>query len=130
MKKHNLILPVSILLGCIILGGFVFVSQISKQKSIEKQQQTELQAKTEQDKREYLVKRKKDCYDYETAERKKFNNVDGSFYDEVNDVCEVRYVNEKWKEGDPNSCSDLEGFFWNGVKKSTCTIEHFFTKEF
>jgi len=50
MNKNKLILPISILLGCIILGGFFYVSQINKQRSIEKQQQIELQAKSEQDK--------------------------------------------------------------------------------
>jgi len=43
MKKEKLILPISILLGCFILGGFYYASQISKQKSIEKQQITKLQ---------------------------------------------------------------------------------------
>lgn len=51
MDRHKLILPVSILLGCIILGGFYYASQINKQRSIERQQQIDLQAKenTEQD---------------------------------------------------------------------------------
>ncbi|MSU44951.1 hypothetical protein EXS45_02115 [Candidatus Nomurabacteria bacterium] len=48
MDKNKLILPVSILLGCIILGGFFYASQVSKQNSIEKQQQIELRAKKEQ----------------------------------------------------------------------------------
>lgn len=50
MDKNKLILPISILLGCIILGGFYYASQLSKQQSIEKQQQIDLQAKAEQDK--------------------------------------------------------------------------------
>lgn len=45
MKK--IILPATILIASAILGGFYYVSQLSKQKSIEKQQQIELQAKTE-----------------------------------------------------------------------------------
>lgn len=43
MDKSKLILPITILLGCIILGGFYYASQLSKQKSIEKQQQIDLQ---------------------------------------------------------------------------------------
>lgn len=35
MNKQKLILPISILLGCIILGGFYYASQINKQKMIE-----------------------------------------------------------------------------------------------
>lgn len=128
-KINKLSLPVTIVIGAFILGGFYYASQVSKQNSIEKQQQIELQAKAEidkikaeQDKKEYVVKRKADCYGIEGTERKKFNNVDGSFYDEENDVCKVRYVNEKWREGDPNSCQ--------GLFDKTCTIEHYFTNEF
>jgi hypothetical protein len=47
MDKNKLILPISILLGCIILGGFYYTSESNKQASIEKQQQLELQAKKE-----------------------------------------------------------------------------------
>ena len=32
-------------------------------------------------------------------ERKKFNNVDGSYYEEDIDICKVRYINKEWKEG-------------------------------
>ena len=38
MDKSKLILPISILLGCIILGGFYYVSETNKQKLIEKPQ--------------------------------------------------------------------------------------------
>ena len=46
MDKNKLVLPISILLGCIILGGFYYVNQLNKQKSIERQQQIELSTKT------------------------------------------------------------------------------------
>ncbi len=121
-KLNNLSLPATILIASIILGGLYYVSEVNKQKSIEKQQQI----KIGQEKKEYIVKRKQDCYNFETSERKKYNNVDGSFYDEENDVCEVRYVNKKWREGDPNSC----GLFESLLKDHTCTIEHYFTNEF
>lgn len=47
MDKTKLILPICILLGCIILGGFVYASQLNKQQSIERQQGNifDLQAK-------------------------------------------------------------------------------------
>lgn len=67
-NKNKLILPISILLACLILGGFYFASQISKQKSIEKQQALEIaeKRKIEDDKlaketREKQVRQ--DCYD-------------------------------------------------------------------
>jgi len=137
----KLVLPASILLGCVILGSFFYASQISKQESIERQQQIDLQGKkeaeqikAEQDKKEYIVKRKKDCYDLETSERKKFTNVDGSSYDEKNDVCIVRYLNGEWEENDPESCGLFDGLF-NSKKETTdgekpCTIQPYFTKTF
>ena len=104
-KINKFILPATILIGAVVLGGFIYASQLSKQKSIEKQQQLELQAKTtapikinsEQTKKEYLVKRKKDCYDLETSERKKWNNVDSSNYNEFTDKCVIRYKDLKPK---------------------------------
>jgi regulatory protein YycI of two-component signal transduction system YycFG len=45
MDKNKLILPITILVVSIILGGFYYVSQSNKQQSIEKQQQMELQLK-------------------------------------------------------------------------------------
>lgn len=50
MNKQKLILPISIILGCIILGGFFYASQVSKQNSIERQQFNErLREKQEQE---------------------------------------------------------------------------------
>ena len=42
MDKHRLILPMSILLGCIILGGFYYASETNKQLYIEKKQEMKL----------------------------------------------------------------------------------------
>ncbi len=131
MDKNKLVLPISILLGCIILGGLFYATQVIKQKSIEKQQLIELrikaaqdQAKTEQDKKEYIVKRKQDCYDLETSERKKWNNVKSSFYREKDDICVVEYTTDKYKGVD---C-------WTKYKDDINTlgncIDGTFTKEF
>ncbi len=60
-KLNKLSLPAVILIASIILGIFIFASQVIKQRSIEKQQQIELQAKTEQEKRDYIAKKKTDC---------------------------------------------------------------------
>ena len=45
MNKDKLILPVTILLAAIIIGGFIYASQTAKQQSIERQQRIELEAK-------------------------------------------------------------------------------------
>jgi len=46
-KVNKLSLPATILIGCVILGGFYYMSQVSKQNSIEKQQRLEIQTKKE-----------------------------------------------------------------------------------
>ncbi len=47
MNKNQLILPVSILLASLILGGFYYATQLSKQKSIEKQKKEEAAIRSE-----------------------------------------------------------------------------------
>jgi|GEM_PF-3872364 hypothetical protein len=99
MEKRQLILPITILLASIVLGSFILVTQIIKQRSIERQQQLELQAETEiaqveaeQQRKEYVAERTKDCYNYEDSEREKFNNVKDSWYREDTDVCVIQYT--------------------------------------
>lgn len=48
MNKEKLILPISILLGCLILGGFFYASQRSEHKLIKEQKVLELKAEEEQ----------------------------------------------------------------------------------
>lgn len=55
-KINNLSLPVTILIASIILGGFYYITQVSKQNSIEEQQRIELQAKEEAQTEEKLGK--------------------------------------------------------------------------
>jgi len=43
MNENKLILPVSILLGCIILGGFYYLKQLNEQKFVEKQQKFQIE---------------------------------------------------------------------------------------
>lgn len=110
MEKFNkLSLPAVILIASIILGGFYYASQVSKQRSIEKQQEIKLQedrrveeakaeqakrveeAKAEQAKKEYIAKRKNECYNIYLQERKNWNNVEDFSYSEARDVCTVQY---------------------------------------
>ena len=133
MKKlvhriNNVSLPVAIIIASLILGVSFYQIQSSKQKSIEKQ----TEAKNEQDNKEYVSKRKKECYNIEQSERKNYNNVDGSFYNEENneiysaDVCVVRYINLDWNENNPSAC----GAFESPGKDSKCTIEKYIMSEF
>src|SRR3989338_3214239 len=42
MDKNKLLLPISVLMGCIILGGFYYAGELNKTASIERQQQRAL----------------------------------------------------------------------------------------
>lgn len=63
---NKLSLSVTILIVSVILGGFYYASQISKQNSIERQQQIEIQTKKEAeqtalDEKNKIVKEKSSC---------------------------------------------------------------------
>ena len=91
MGKNKLILPVSILLGAIVLGGFLYASQVSKQRSIEKQNQLELESKGEQYKIEYIAKQKTACLNIYMTESKKWDNVHSWNYNIDTDKCQIIY---------------------------------------
>jgi hypothetical protein len=103
--RKQILLSVSILLGCIILGGFFYASQVSKQRSIERQQilkQMEDRkiedAKIKQESAENEAQRKKEIFDLKFKCKnlfndldKRFNNVAGVYYDELLNTCIVKY---------------------------------------
>ena len=97
-KINKLTLPATIIIASLILGGFFYASQVNKQRSIERQQEIKLQedrrveeAKTEQAKKEYVAKRKNECYDTYLQEKKNWDNVADFSYSEVRDICIVKY---------------------------------------
>jgi uncharacterized protein YaiL (DUF2058 family) len=112
MDKSKLILPISILLASLILGGFFYASQINKQQSIEKQQRLKLMQdlKIEQEKAERIEREKQAEADEERAKenfsnnlkcqtllkdlKQRWNNVAGIYYDEWRNTCIVKYVEE------------------------------------
>jgi hypothetical protein len=70
LKKSKLSLRASIILAGLILGGFFYATQVSKQRSIERQQE---------------IKRIQDCYD------KNLGDIYYVYsYDEKNDICSRR----------------------------------------
>ena len=105
MSKDKLIYPIAIVISTIIIGGSLYAIQINKQDSIERQQRIELEfkkkeaeAKIEQEQKEYVAKRKSECYEIEQKERKNWNNIEGHYYDEIRDVCEVKYKNNQYNK--------------------------------
>lgn len=65
-----------------------------------------VQLAAEQDQKEYIAKRKAECYSLYEKERAKWNNVKGNTYDEEDDVCLIHYkaTADTWAGQD---CSEL-----------------------
>ena len=77
---NKLTLPAAILIASLIFGGFYYATQTRKQRSV-----------VEQEKKEYVAKRKNECYSLYEKERAKWDNVADFRYSEVRDVCVIRY---------------------------------------
>ena len=65
--KKTLLLPTSIIVASVILGGFYYATQTNKQESIERQQEMKIEAEKEEQKREmkfeeYKEKKKNSAY--------------------------------------------------------------------
>lgn len=100
MKKY-IIIAIALVVCSLIIGGSLLFVQISKQNSIERQKLWEL----DQDKKEYIAKRKMECYEIYQKEREQFTNVENfgyvetcAVYDDVqvnifcqDDSCEIIY---------------------------------------
>lgn len=128
MDKTKLLLPITILLASVILGGFFYASQVNKQRSIESQQASKLmedrrteEAKAEQAKKEYIAERKSECYNLYEKERGKWNNAEGSEYNEKKNVCVIRYkAADEWKGKNCNDYlpkSDATNFSEGGLSE-------------
>jgi len=104
----KLSIPASILIGCIILGGFYYFTQANKQSSIERQQQAELTEKKEQQKRDFSASQKESCLAIYKQESTKWNNTNGWRYDEVGDTCYIQYK-EGTKKTEAKCDADYKG---------------------
>jgi len=69
-SKQKLIFPLGFLLGCFVLGIFVYASQVNKQRSIEKQQTINL---IEERRVEYF-KKKIECEEYSVGIKKELES--------------------------------------------------------
>ena len=84
--KQRLILPISILFGCIVLGGFIYASQISKQKSIEKQQQIDIRAKENQQQLDLQIKKEEVKAKIEADQETETNKLLSKYREECEDI--------------------------------------------
>jgi len=124
MDKNKLVLPISILLGCIILGGFFYASQLSKQQSIEKQQAV----KIEEDKKADYFKKKIECEEYAESIKKEIDESNKGlfamsiesfktiFYSPKDNSC--LYVTHRFPE-------NREYFIYNALTKNKITSFQF-----
>jgi hypothetical protein len=127
-RAHRLITPVAIVLGATILGGFFYVTQISKQESIERQQRLELETTREENaakqasaSRTYIADRKDACLKIYTTESDKWNNVKGWQYNEEADRCYIEYKDPEPKTDE--ECDALypaKGQLSNFVRNAAC----------
>lgn len=108
MDKYKLLLPISIILGCIILGGFVYAVQIQKQRSIEKQQQIDIQAKKAEqkaiaDKEEAIKTQKAHCVT--EAQKSAIESYKKSY------VCTIMYAPENCNDGSTYLVAQYENYY-------------------
>lgn len=90
-KLNKLSLPATIIIASLILGGFFYASQVSKQKSIESQQEIKLQ----DDRRQQEIKNTTEELQLKQAECK---SLSAGVMKEWNNVVGVTYDNAFWKE--------------------------------
>lgn len=92
MNKTNKLLPATIIIASLILGGFFYASQINKQESIERQQKAENAL-------EDLKLKQDECKALSAGVMKKWNNVMGVTYDKSQwRECVVTYTDTKTGE--------------------------------
>jgi len=122
MKDNKAILPIAVIMASVILGGFFYAIQINKQRSIERQQQIKLtddkrieEVRLAQEKKEYVAKRRSECYDIEQRERITFNNVVDHFYREEDDVCFVHYKTDDYNGYTKEECREEFGMTPEGL---------------
>lgn len=106
---------VLIILGTGYSIAYYFLSYIptrDTEKSIEAwtNEKLERSAKDDQDKRDYIAKRKKDCFDIYDKEKSNWNNTKGMEYNADSDICYVLYKSQgEWEDKDCSKfISDLD----------------------
>lgn len=96
----NLNIPIAIVIGCLVLGGFYLATQISKQNSIEKQQQIE-------EARIALKEKQDNCENLAVGVKKNWSNVMGLTYSALWRECVVTYEDRKTGEIRTSPLSDM-----------------------
>jgi hypothetical protein len=116
---------------------FVIFLPQKEQTRLEQQEQERL-AKEENERKEYIAKRKKDCYDIYLQEKKEWSNVEDFDYSEIRDVCIVTYKSNEPPKSKEECREIVEGIV--GIKDKsvvdiltrayTDCLNNSFSKEF
>ena len=101
----KLSLPVTILLGSVILGSFYYATQINKQESIERQQRIERETQTKQ---QELSFKQKECEALSDGVMRKWNNVMGVTYNEAWGECVVTFTDLTTGEVETSALSSMK----------------------
>jgi len=103
-KINKLTLPATIIIASLILGGFIFASQVIKQRSIERQQEVKLQDDRISEEFSNNLK----CQTLLKDLKERSNNVVGIYYSEGRNTCIVKYTEDgETKEGAIESMIDI-----------------------
>jgi len=89
------VLIISLLLIAFSFFYYYVIFLPQKEEGRLKQQKEEQLVKLEQERREYIARRKGECYDIYLQEKKNWTNVEDFSYSEVRDVCIVKYKSNK-----------------------------------
>ena len=105
-NQNSLSMPASIIIGCLILGGFFYSIQTSKQKSIESQQKIQQELETE---REELLSKQQECESLSKGVMKEWNNIIGVTYDkDFWEECVVTYTDTETGEIETSPLSSMK----------------------
>ena len=127
MDKSKLVLPITILLASIILGGFYYASQVNKQKSIERQQAV----KIEDNKKVDYFEKKIECEEYAESIKKEIREYNKSLLSIWMETFEMIFYSPK-----DNSClyvihsqseynGNREYFIYNALTRNKITSFQF-----
>lgn len=90
-----------------------------------------------QEKKEYVAKRKSECYGYFEKERKQWNNVVSQRYDEENDACYIAYKDNKNPAKSKEECQkiinnvDVSSSWWlRAYRQYELCLNNHFENEF
>jgi len=72
-------------------------ARAEQEKVLAEEKKVKEKLQNDQKEREFVAKRKNECYEIYEKERKQWNNTAGNYYDKDTDECIIRYTTEQYK---------------------------------